>query len=165
MLQADLHRNPVRITAKLQKLQSNIKNRPFATIRPPFCMILRADSEKHTLSINLWNRVISTSILVDSDLDRHRLGSTSIWIDIDLNQGRLSSESTLIKVEFIKKGGEAKQQVQPEVPQARSCSWLLSARHTQWRPKASWGGGMSAPRRGGSERSEGKGQKPVELAV
>ena len=43
-----LHPNSVRIISKLQKLRNHTKIDPIATIRPPFCVILRADSEKHT---------------------------------------------------------------------------------------------------------------------
>ena len=83
----------------IQKFKTNTKIDPIATTRPSFCIILRADSEKHTFNVNLWNRLISASTFVEIDFDRHRLWSTSPFNGIDLNRDRLSSNLILMPID------------------------------------------------------------------
>ena len=83
-----------------QYVLSATKFRPNTTIRPPLCVILRADPKKHTLSLNLWNRVISKSGLIVIDFDRNRVRPKSSSMEIDFDRNQVGSRWTSTEIEL-----------------------------------------------------------------
>ena len=105
----------MKMIIKFRKLENNTKIDQIATTRPPFCVILRADSEKHILSVDLCpksinlrqfdhhsasfcalipkNIILASIYALNENRDISGSGSTDIELDRDRPQSRSNSMS------------------------------------------------------------------------
>ena len=72
---------------------SGTKFRPITTIRRPFCVILRADSEKHTFIVHFGNRKISRSCPIEIVFNWNRVRSRSCSVEIVFDRNRPNKQS------------------------------------------------------------------------